>query len=252
MQKYVLAPFFLGALAICVHANTTNGAASASDGMTNHVQVWQDSLSFGLTLTRGNSDTLLTDGKFSTHRNNLTNEVTASIEGAYGEDQSVKNTELLHGIGQYNHLFTERVYAYGMGDAFHDGIADVNYRLTASPGAGYYFLKDKQTSLAGEAGPSAVFEKLDGGESQYYGAARLAERFEHKWDAHTRIWENVEFIPQFDMENNFLANAEIGAEASLTRRISLQTVLQDNFINVPASGHENNDLKLISGLVYKF
>jgi hypothetical protein len=51
---------------------------------------------------------------------------------------------------------------------------------------------------------------------------------------------------------NFLINAEVGAEASLTKTFSLQVTLQDSFINQPAPGYKSNDVKLISGLVYKF
>ncbi len=219
--------------------------------VTNTPQLWESTLSFGLTLTRGNSDTMLMDSAIKSHRNNLTNEVTLSIEGTYGEDHSVKNNESLHGIGQYNHLFSDRFYGYARGDGFHDAIADLTYRFTLSPGVGYYFLKEKETTLAVEAGPSCVLEKLDGSRENY-AAARVAERFERKIDDHARIWENVEFLPQFDQGNNFLMNAEVGVETPLTKRLSLSVVAQDNYINLPAPGRLRNDLKLISGLIYKF
>jgi putative salt-induced outer membrane protein YdiY len=51
---------------------------------------------------------------------------------------------------------------------------------------------------------------------------------------------------------NFLVNAEIGAEAALTKTFSLRVTLQDNFVNQPAPGRKDNDVKLISGVVYKF
>jgi putative salt-induced outer membrane protein len=105
--------------------------------------------------------------------------------------------------------------------------------------------------LAAEAGPGAVLEKLDGSRKNYM-VARAAERFEHKVDDHTKIWQNVEFLPQFDESRNFLVNAEIGLETTLTRTISLRVDLQDNYINVPAPGRQRNDMRLVTGLVYKF
>ncbi len=248
MNKHNLIAFIVIALGVSARANTATPLPACP---TNTAPLWQESLAFGFTLTRGNSDTTMADGEFSAHRNDPTNEVITSAQGIYGTANEVKNAELLHGIGQYNHFFSQRLYGYGRGDAFHDGVADVEYRLTVSPGVGYYFFKDKVTTFAGEAGPGGVFEKLDGS-FENYSAPRLAERFDRKWDEHTHIWENVEFLPQLDMGNNFLVNAEVGAEAPLTKRISLQAVLQDNYINIPAPGREDNDLKLISGLVYKF
>ncbi|HEU5395516.1 MAG TPA: DUF481 domain-containing protein, partial [Verrucomicrobiae bacterium] len=99
---------------------------------------WDDSISFGLTLTSGNSDTMLTTAGFKSHYDTKTNELTMSVDGSYGEQSTVENNETAHGVLQYNHLFTARLYGYGRADAFHDGVADVIYRFTPSPGAGYY------------------------------------------------------------------------------------------------------------------
>jgi len=36
------------------------------------------------------------------------------------------------------------------------------------------------------------------------------------------------------------------------KKISLQAYVQDNFVNEPASGRQQNDLRIVSGLKYKF
>ncbi|HEU6447146.1 MAG TPA: DUF481 domain-containing protein [Verrucomicrobiae bacterium] len=246
MTKY----FFIALALVFFGFNSYAIRAVPTPAETNK-PAWDSNVSLGFTLTSGNSDTLLATTGFKTHRNNLTNEWTISLDGSYGENSGEENNEQAHGVIQYNHLFTKRAYGYGRSDAFHDGIADVLYRFTTGPGAGYYFLKSKQTTLAAEAGPVGVIEKLDG-ERKNYVAARASERFEHKWDDHTRIWQDVEVLPQFDEESNFLLNAEVGAEAALTKTISLRVVLQDNYVNLPAPGRKANDIKVISGLVYKF
>ena len=173
------------------------------------------------------------------------------MDGSYGENDSVKNSETLHGVGQYNHLFSDRFYGFFNLEGLHDGIADLQYRITLSPGAGYYFLKETNTTLAGELGPGLITQRL-GDLDTTYATLRLAERFEHKLNNGARVWEKVEFLPQVDKLRNFLVNAEVGAEASLTKTFSLQVTLQDSFINQPAPGYKSNDVKLISSLVYKF
>jgi len=85
-----------------------------------------------------------------------------------------------------------------------------------------------------------------------YVPLRLAERFERKFDNGARVWERVEFLPQINKFENFLVNAEMGAEAALTKTFSLRVTLQDNFVNQPAPGRKDNDVKLISSVVYKF
>ena len=241
---------------VCAALGIVSAVGSAGDAVqavvvSTNKPLWEGNLSLGLTLTRGNSETLLANTAFLFHRNNLTNEWTFGGDAAYGEDESVENTETLHGFAQYNHLFSGRCFAYARADGLHDGIADVRYRVTVSPGVGCYFIKTRATLLAGEVGPGAVFERLDGHANAYL-APRFAERFEHKFDNQARVWEKAEFLPEADRWGNFLVNAEVGIEAGLTRRVHLQTLLQDNFANEPAPGRRNNDVKLISGLVYKF
>ena len=85
-----------------------------------------------------------------------------------------------------------------------------------------------------------------------YASLRLAERFEHKLNNGSRVWEKAEILPQVNKFENFLVNAEVGAEAALTKTFSLRVTLQDNFVNQPAPGRRDNDVKLISSVVYKF
>lgn len=154
---------------------------------------WESSAGVGFTLTRGNSDTILTTANIQTHRKTPENEISLGADGAYGENNSVQNVNSVHGFSQYNHLFSEKIFGYLRADALHDEIADLQYRITLSPGVGYYFLKDTNTTLAGEFGPAMVFERL-GNTDNNYATLRLAERFEHKFP---------DKMPAFGRTSNF-------------------------------------------------
>jgi putative salt-induced outer membrane protein YdiY len=239
---------------LAAESSTSSGVPSSAVVVTNiatNKPVWESNVSLGLTATAGNVNSVLATGNFRTHKKTPSDEWNLGMDAAYGEVSSIENSETLHGFVQYNHLFTERWYGYARGDALHDGIADVVYRFTFSPGAGYYFIKDKETSLAGEVGPAILYEKLDD-EYHTYPTLRLAERFEHKFDGHARLWQNVEFLPPFTDPRAFLVNAEVGVDTPLSKHLSLQTYVQDNYANRPAPGFEDNDVKLVSALAVKF
>ncbi|MGA9778498.1 MAG: DUF481 domain-containing protein [Verrucomicrobiia bacterium] len=239
---------------LAAESSTSSGVPSSAVVATNiatNKPAWESSVSLGLTATAGNVNSVLATGNFRTHKKTPLDEWNLGMDAAYGEVSSIENSETLHGFVQYNHLFTERWYGYARGDALHDGIADVVYRFTFSPGAGYYFIKDKETSLAGEAGPAILYEKLDD-EYHTYPTLRLAEQFEHKFDGHARLWQNVEFLPPFTDPRAFLINAEVGVDTPLSKHLSLQTYVQDNYANRPAPGFEDNDVKLVSALAVKF
>jgi len=212
---------------------------------------WQNSITFGLTMSRGNHDTVLATGKLLSQWKSATNEFSLGLDGAYGDDNSVKNYETLHGFGQANHFFTQHFFGFGRVDGLHDGIKDIDYRFTVSPGAGYYLLRQTNMTLATEAGPSVITER-QGSADETYAAFRVAERLEYKLNPTTRLWQGAEFIPEVDKPDNFIVNAELGIETSITKQFGLQVYLQDNFVNQPVAGFKNNDVRLVSGLSYKF
>lgn len=223
----------------------------AAYSQTANTNRWETTASAGFTITSGNSDSILANAQILSLRKWEQNEVRLGADATYGELDSEKNVEGLHGFAQYNRLFTERAYGYMRLDALHDAIADVEYRLTFSPGAGYYFIKNETTQLSGEVGPAFIYEK-QGGDTTGYFTARLAERFEHKFNENVRIWQTIEFLPQVDDLNNFLINAEVGVESKLTQKLSLKVFAIDNYDNEPAPGREENDLKVVTALGYTF
>jgi putative salt-induced outer membrane protein YdiY len=213
---------------------------------------WQSSITAGMTLTRGNSDSLLATAKFLTDKKTPINEFNLGADATYGSASGIANNETYHGFGQWNHLFSEKWYGYLRGEGLHDGIAEVKYRFTVTSGMGYYFIKQTNTTLAAEIGPGIVVERV-GVVDNTYATMRLAERFEHKFNKNSaRVWENVELLPQIDKPSDYIMNAEVGVESALYKSLSLQVYLDDTYNSQPAVGFRRNDMKLVSGITYKF
>lgn len=213
---------------------------------------WVNTLTAGLTLTRGNSDSLLATAKIVSDKKTPINEFSLGGDATYGSANSVANIETYHGFSQWNHLFSERWYSYLRGEGLHDGIADVKYRGTITSGMGYYLIKQTNTTWSAEIGPGGVFERVGDADNSYV-TMRLAEKFEHKFNKNSaRVWENVEILPQLNKVSDYLVNSEIGVESALYKTLSLQVFLDDNLNSQPATGRRRNDVKLVSGVTYKF
>jgi putative salt-induced outer membrane protein YdiY len=218
---------------------------------------WESTAAAAVTLTRGNSESFLGTLSLDTKRKWVRDEAAFGIAGGYGEstvnDVNSKNTEFIKGFGQYNHLFSDRLYAGLRLDGEYDGIAGVDYRFKISPLAGYYLIKNDKMTLAVEAGPSVVFENLASEPSRSYWAARLGERFEYKLTASTRLWESLAYVPQVDhWSENYLLTFEVGIDTAITKQWSLRVVFQDMYASEPAAGREHNDMRLLAGTAYKF
>ena len=218
---------------------------------------WETTAGAAVTLTRGNSETFLGTLSLDTKRKWQSDEVLLGISGGYGDNKAngttIKNTEFIQGYGQYNHLFTERFYGALRVDGQYDGIAGIDYRFRISPMAGYYLIKNDRMMLAAEGGPALIYEKLKGESSHAYWAARLAERFEYKLTASTKVWESLEYLPKVDdWAKNYLLNFEAGIDTAISKAWSLRVVFQDQYASQPAIGHKQNDLRLLAGTAFKF
>jgi hypothetical protein len=221
---------------------------------------WDTVITVGATLTRGNSKNFLASGGIATKRNWTNNEVLLGANAGYGEttiedegkEKDKRTDSYIKGYGQYNHLFSPRLYAGARITGDHDDNAELAYRATISPLAGYYFLKETNTFLAAELGPSYVREKFFHEDIHDYLGLRIAERGEYNFHSGAKIWESVEYIPKVQEMQNYLVTAEAGISAPISKGFSVSLVLQDSYKSRPATGKLKNDLKLIAGLNYTF
>ncbi|MEI7728210.1 MAG: DUF481 domain-containing protein [Verrucomicrobiota bacterium] len=216
---------------------------------------WDLTLSAGLTITKGNSDTVLGVLQGLAVRKWEKMDLSLGGDFTYGETKqngvSTKNNELYRGYGQLNRQVSDKLFMYMRVEGMHDGVADVRYRVAFNPGLGYYFVKNDKGFLRAEVGPGYVIEKL-GSVSNRYATLRASERGEYKITKTAKVWEYLEVLPQVDRWSNVAYNFEIGIESSISKSFSLRTYLQDSYRTEPAAGRKKNDAKLVAGISYKF
>jgi putative salt-induced outer membrane protein YdiY len=232
---------------------TSAQVAKASDLPTTN---WNGNVAFGLSLARGNANTFLMNASALLQRTWEHDELKFGADGQYGinnwaQTNSTKSADNLHGFIDYKRLFTDRFYGDANIDGYHDDLADIRYRLIVGPAIGYYFIKSDATKLNLEIGPSFLDEKL-GSNTLSYVTMHVTERCEHQLTKGSKIWEEVDYYPQIDKFDNYLVNSEVGAEAALNTRLSLRIVGRDQFNSMAAAGRKENDITLISALVYKY
>ena len=135
----------------------------------------------------------------------------------------------------------------------HDGISDIQYRFTLAPGAGDHFIKNKIRDLSLKLG-RVTFLRDSTMTLKFCHLARRGEVSLCLFAASPRLWETLEFLPQVENFNNYIANGELGVEAGLNKseKLLLRTVLQDSYDSIPAAGRLRNDIKLITSVAYKF
>jgi putative salt-induced outer membrane protein YdiY len=231
---------------------------------------WESTLTANLALSRGNSETLMAGFQAKTEKKWDSDELRFGANGSYGEEttrtltagDTIKETSVnvnqVDGYGQYNRLFSERLFGMVRAAAIHDDISKIDYRVILSPGLGYYFIKKPATSLVGEIGPSYIWERMDGTVDNH-GALRIADGFTHKFNDRAKIWQKTEVLPSLADFSHVLVNSEIGISASLSKdnKLALTATLTHFYNSHPISdptqpAHMKNDFMLKTGITYTF
>ena len=221
---------------------------------------WETSVGMGANLTAGNSKTVAANVHATTERKGAPNELRFLAEGNYGEAEALqadgsrkmeKNVQNDHFLGEYKYVPGGRNYGGMSLDIVQDDIADLDYRITFGPSLGRYLVKTDRTSLNAELGVVYIRDRVasvtDG---------RIAYRAFERWvfdvSKTAKFWECAQYLPTADDFGRYLADAEIGAEAAMSTRISLRVVAQDKYNSDPAAGKEKNDLLVTAGVAVKF
>jgi putative salt-induced outer membrane protein len=249
-SRILLTATFLAVAALATPARAQTAASPATN--------WQNTATVGLTIARGNTDTTLFSASLESEKKWAHSDLRLGADDIYGETKtgnspSSETADAEHAYIQYNRDVSDRFFLYARATGMHDGIADVQYRLTLAPGAGYYFIKNKKLDLSLEGGPGYIAQKL-GHQYSSYVTLRLAQKLHWQISDRAKMWESLEYMPQVDEFGNYLVNFELGVEAALNKsnKLALRTVFQDTYDSKPAVDRLKNDLKLIAGITYHF
>jgi len=238
---------------LCLAGSVSAAGKKKSEKTTeNASKGLETTVAAGVTLTDGNSDTLAANATVTTEgEKEGIGSILAGFEANYGEstvdevkEKTVENAKL---YGSLKKTLSPMTFASLDGAVLYDDIALVDYRVNLGPSIGAYLVKNDLRTLSLEAGPSYLWEKVDEVHDDYL-AIRVGQRFTCQLSETAKFWQSTEYIPNAEDFDQYLLNAEIGIEASITQLITLRVVLQDKYDGQPAAGVEHNDLSLIAGL----
>jgi putative salt-induced outer membrane protein YdiY len=214
---------------------------------------WDSTVALGVNITSGNSETLALNGSVAAERDGDVHEIRLGVEGNFGEaevdGETETTTENAKALAAYKYKLNG-TYLYSDNSILHDEIAAVDYRLVIGVGVGYHVIDSENAKLGLELGVAYLKEELADDTQDDNMSARVAARHDQSLSKHAKFWLAAEYLPNTDDTDDYLLNGEAGAEAALNSTLSLRVVLQDRYDSVVPAGREENDLSVISALVY--
>jgi len=217
---------------------------------------WSGFLDTGLSVSRGNSETLnfVLSGQAvrKTSRDTITAYAT-SIFANNGTGGPTKTTADSIGGGLRVDLdVTDRVFVFGLTDFYYDKFQQLDLRNILAGGLGYHVIKTKPTT----------FDVYGGGafNQSYYstpltlktGEIMAGEYLSHSFSNRTTFSERFEFFPNVSETGEYRFTFDAHAVTKLSKWLSWQVSFNDLYVSNPPTGIKKNDLILSTGLRLTF
>jgi len=267
MRKNLILTSSLGLLGVL---SSANAAVTASSGAGNAERLteyaanvaipeaaaasdvdWGSSIDLGVSYATGNTDNLFITASLNVNREIDRDTHLFNLTFAFGESNSETTANEILASYAWKRLITDRTYAGLRADIRQDELADIDYRASLTGLYGVHLIKGAQESLSIEGGFGYTFEQQGVGRDDFVNIY-FGENYEKWINSETRLYQSFAFTAPLEDLGDYSLVGELGIETTLTEAMSLKVYVQDRYEAEPAAGFENNDLKIITGISYKF
>jgi putative salt-induced outer membrane protein YdiY len=242
-QRYAIAALVTGLVAVA--------PALAEEEVVEKETQWENSVDFGLSLSKGNTDNLLLRFGLQTEKKDGADAYFGSASYKYGEEESAATQDEVLGKATWKHAYSGKNFFGLRVDARRDTFADIDYRFSINATYGYYWVDTETTVFSTELGLGITAEDKGLGNTTYLNGL-FDQHFEHKFNENAKFYQSLVFSPRLDDLDDYRIEFEMGIETKITETIAFKVSFEDRYESRPAAGKEENDLKLITGLSYKF
>lgn len=212
------------------------------------------SLSAGLSLTRGNSDTKNFNLSFDFAQRVDARNV-AKYDAFYlrsDEDQVLTVDRTTFG-GRDEFTVSPLTYAFADAHFLRDRFKEIDYLITPTVGAGHHLIKDANLDLAAEGGVGFALEKDRGLPKSTSGALQARQTLTYKLSPTATVGETAAALWKMNHFGDALYHLEGSLAGDLTAHSQLKLELIDDYKTRPPSARiKKNDTSLIAAFVMKF
>jgi hypothetical protein len=224
---------------------------------------WSGVLDTGLSMTRGNSDSLTYSlaGKAAriTERDKISFYTTAIYSNSTVNGVSSTTAHAIAGGVRGDLNVSEKIFVFGFTDFAYDAFQHLDLRNTIGGGLGYHMIKTANTT----------FDVFGGGDfdQEYFspnppttptsttrksGEIVIGEELATKMNSRTTLSERFAFYPNLTNTGNYRFQFNTIAATKLKGWLSWQVSFTDGYLSDPLPGLKKNDLLLSTGIRLTF
>ena len=218
-------------------------------------ELWNGSLTAGLALTRGNSDTTNFALGFGASRTTARDKFGVYAASLYATDstdgESRTTSNVLRGGLRYDYNFTDRWFGYVFTDLEHNELQNLDLRLVLGGGAGYHAIRTERAELDVFGGIAWNKEFFELGEDRSSAEGLVGQSLLWKLGPRTALKEQFVVFPNMSDGGQYRLNFDTTLTTDITRRIGWHLTVSDRYLSNPPLGFERNDLLMTTGVTVK-
>jgi hypothetical protein len=217
---------------------------------------WSSFFDVGISLTRGNADSLNVALQGSAIREAPKNKFTTHGEYVVAKSTTagVTSTTANATRGRLHDeiSLTDRVFVFASSDFEHNPIQLLDFRYVLDGGVGYHVIKTMTKTFDLFGGGSYKHDAFSTGLTVKSAQALVGEEFDYKLNDRSALSERMTFYPNLSQRGEYYLTLDSTASTRLYRWISWQVTFSDRYLTNSVPGTKKNDLLLTTGLRMTF
>ncbi len=218
--------------------------------------LWSGVVDTGLSLTRGNSDTLNYTFSGKAARVSSRDKISVYTTAIYSDNSTTGTKEVTaHDIqggirGDLN--VSSRVFAFAMADFEYDQFQNLNLRSVFGGGAGFHVINRKNTTFDVNAGGAYENENFSTPLTRTSGEVIVGETFATKIGPRVTLSEAFSVYPDITHSGQYRFTFDATAATKLKNWLGWQLSYSDRYVSDPVSGTMRNDAIFTTGIRVSF
>ena len=228
---------------------------------------WSGILDTGLSLTRGNSESLTfsLSGKAArvTDRDKISVYTTSIFTNSTVNGVTSTTAHAIRGGVRGDLNVSDKLFVFGFTDFEYDQFQDLDLRNVVGGGLGYHVIKTKNTTLDAFAGgdfdqdffgaiAATATAPAIPAVTRKNGEVDLGETFNAKINNRTTFSEQFSLFPNVSTTGSYRFQFDATAATKLKNWLSWQVTYSDRYLSDPLAGFKKNDLILSTGVRLTF
>lgn len=217
---------------------------------------WSGFLDTGLTVTRGNSDTLNFALSANAVRKTSRDTITAYANSIFANNGTAgPTTTTANAIGgglRVDLNVSNRLYVFGFTDFYHNQFQQLDLRNVLGGGLGYHVINTKPTTFDVYGGGAFNQSYYSTPLTQKTGEIMVGEYLSHAISNRMTFTERFEFFPNISDTGQYRYTFDAHAVTKLKSWLGWQVSFGDIYVSNPPPAIKGNDLTLSTGLRLTF